>query len=141
MLSNALIRQRGENMWFQPKIFIVLILVPFCSEWHKNMSFNSWDPDLYDHVKITFIHPVINAQWHAKVQLPFFGYTLFNEYYGSSLLRYLKTPYFNVKFYYKRWIQSWIILILVTEYIVQQMLSRDADETQWCFNAKSRLMV
>ena len=28
----------------------------------KNMPFNSSDPDLYDHVKITFIHPVINAQ-------------------------------------------------------------------------------
>ncbi len=28
----------------------------------KDMSFNSRDPDLYDHAKITFIHPVINAQ-------------------------------------------------------------------------------
>ncbi len=38
----------------------------------KNMSFNSGDPDLYDHAKITFIHPVVNAQCHAKVGLPFF---------------------------------------------------------------------
>ena len=28
----------------------------------QNMSFNSGDPDLYDHAKITFIHPVINTQ-------------------------------------------------------------------------------
>ncbi len=41
----------------------------------KNMSFNNRDPDhsttrdpdLYDHAKITLIHPVINAQWHAKI--------------------------------------------------------------------------
>ena len=36
------------------------------------MSFNSYVPDLYGHAKITFIHLVINAQWHAKVGLPFF---------------------------------------------------------------------
>ncbi len=28
----------------------------------KNMSFNSWDPDLHDYAKITFIHPVVSAQ-------------------------------------------------------------------------------
>ncbi len=35
-------------------------------------TFNSKDPDLYDHEQVTFIHPVINAQLHAKVGLPFF---------------------------------------------------------------------
>ncbi len=38
----------------------------------KNMSFNSYDPDHYDYAKITFIHPVINAQSHAKFGLSFF---------------------------------------------------------------------
>ncbi len=32
--------------------------------------------DLYDHEKVRFIHPVINAQWHAKVGLLFL-YTLY----------------------------------------------------------------
>ena len=37
------------------------------------MSFNSQEPhDIYDHEKVMFIHPVINAQAHAKVGLPFF---------------------------------------------------------------------
>ena len=34
----------------------------FAQNYTKNMSFNSGDADLYDHVKITFIRPVINAQ-------------------------------------------------------------------------------
>ena len=35
------------------------------------MSFNSYDSVLYDHDKVTFIHPVIliNAQWYTKVGL------------------------------------------------------------------------
>ena len=45
----------------------------------KNMSFNSWDPDVYDVAKITFIHSVINAQWHTKLGLPFCGDTLYNK--------------------------------------------------------------
>jgi hypothetical protein len=36
------------------------------------MSFNNQKSDLYDYKKITFIHRVINAQWQAKVGLPFF---------------------------------------------------------------------
>ncbi len=39
----------------------------------KNTSFNSEVPNFYDHEKITFIHPEIDAQWHAKVELPFFN--------------------------------------------------------------------
>jgi hypothetical protein len=35
------------------------------------MSFNSRDPCLYDYVKITFVHPVSNAQWRAKFGLLF----------------------------------------------------------------------
>ncbi len=38
----------------------------------KNFSFNSCDLALYDYAKITFIHPVINAQSHAKVGLLLF---------------------------------------------------------------------
>ncbi len=65
-----------------------------CSKWHKNMSFNSLDPDLYDHEKDTFIHPVINAQCHAKVGLPFLIHPVFlgfvvshNFQWGSTLNR------------------------------------------------------
>ena len=53
----------------------------------KNMSFNSWDLDLYDYTKITFIHPVINAQWHAKVGLPvlFFIYPVYKGEVGTDI--------------------------------------------------------
>ena len=36
------------------------------------MSLNREDLALYDYAKITFIHPVINAQWHGIFGLPFF---------------------------------------------------------------------
>ncbi len=35
--------------------------------WHKNMLFNSQDPDIYDHERVTFIHSAINVRWHAKL--------------------------------------------------------------------------
>ncbi len=37
-------------------------LLRFAQSDTQNMSFNSGDPDLYDHVKITFINTVISAQ-------------------------------------------------------------------------------
>ncbi len=62
----------GENMRFRPAIFITLILASFCSKWHKKHVIQQLRLCCYDNAKITFIHPVINAQWHAKVGLPFF---------------------------------------------------------------------
>jgi hypothetical protein len=35
-------------------------------------------PDLYDYERITFIHRVVNAQWHAKVGLPFFIHPVYS---------------------------------------------------------------
>ena len=37
-------------------------LLRFAQNGTRNMSFNSQDSDLYDHEKVTFINPVINAQ-------------------------------------------------------------------------------
>ncbi len=37
-------------------------LLRFAQNGTRNVSFDSQDPDLYDHEKVTFIHPVINAQ-------------------------------------------------------------------------------
>ena len=36
------------------------------------MSLNREDLALYQYAKITFIHPVMNAQWHGVFGLPFF---------------------------------------------------------------------
>ena len=51
--------------------------------------------DLYDHEKVRFIHPVINAQWHAKVGLLFL-YTLYKiasyTYEMLSFLEEIPTP-------------------------------------------------
>ena len=48
------------------------MLVPFRSKWYKNVSFESYELALYDHVKITFMHGVVNAQSLAKIGLSFF---------------------------------------------------------------------
>ncbi len=37
-------------------------LLRFAQSDTQNMSLHSGDPDLYDYAKITFLHPVINAQ-------------------------------------------------------------------------------
>ncbi len=72
LLCTALIRHRSENMRFRLTIFIVLIFVLFCSKWHKKyviQQVRSWSLWLCKN----YVHnPVINAQWHAKVGLPFF---------------------------------------------------------------------
>ena len=39
---------------------------------------------LYDHAKITFLHPVINIQWHAKFGLPFSDTHCTLSYYTLS---------------------------------------------------------
>jgi hypothetical protein len=52
-------------------------LLTYSPYWMKNMSFNSQKPDLYDYEKITFIHRVINAQWHAKFGFRFLWDTMY----------------------------------------------------------------
>ena len=59
-------------MHFRQTIFIGLVFAKLFSIMMKNMSFNSQMPDLYDYEKITFIHRVINAQWHAIFGFRFF---------------------------------------------------------------------
>ena len=57
-------------MRFRSAIFIELVFARFGSKLQKKTSFDSQDPDLNNHEKVMFIHPVINAQLHAKV-VPF----------------------------------------------------------------------
>ena len=44
-----------------------------------NVVSQQLDPDLYDYEKVAFIHTVINAQWQAKVGLPFFDTTCISK--------------------------------------------------------------
>ena len=58
-------------MQFRQTIIIRFIFAQLFSIMDENISFNSQKPVLYDYEKNTFIHRVINAQWHAKFGLHF----------------------------------------------------------------------
>ena len=45
--------------------YICSVLLKITQETRHSTA--AWNTDLYDCAKITFIHPLINAQWHAKV--------------------------------------------------------------------------
>jgi hypothetical protein len=66
---------------FDTQFLLDSYLLIFSPYWMKNMSINSQKPDLCDYEKITFIHRVINAQWHAKFGLRFVLDTLYIALY------------------------------------------------------------
>ena len=71
---------RGENMRFQPAIFIWFVFTQSFFKFHKNGDNRKLilKPGISDCKRIISIDYTMNALEHTKVRLPFFLYTLYN---------------------------------------------------------------